>query len=149
MCPRKRGGAPHGRFRAAVPPTEPSSGRFVRTAADAAALLAPLLEHRTGEGLSVLYLAGDRVLLGTGFYEGGPDETQLPLRAIAAAALGLGAEALVIGHNHPSGDPAPSAADIAATRALAQTLRSLGIRLDDHLVFAGGNVASFRELGLL
>ena len=129
-------------------PTREPERRFVRTAADAAALLAPMLVSAR-ELVGVLHLGSDRALLGTDVFEGGPDEADLPLRTITAAALRLGAEALIVGHNHPSGDPAPSAADVAATRTLAETLRRLGIRLDDHLVFGAGEVASFRALGII
>ena len=52
-------------------------------------------------------------------------------------------------HNHPSGDPRPSRADIQATRRLAETADALDIRLHDHLIFAGTDCRSFRELGLL
>ena len=71
------------------------------------------------------------------------------MRAIFAAGLRHGAEGLVIAHNHPSGDPEPSRADIEATRRLADVAAALGIRLHDHLIFAGGECRSFRELGLL
>ena len=54
-----------------------------------------------------------------------------------------------IAHNHPSGDPSPSRADIEATRRLAEAAAALGIRLHDHLIFAGGDCRSFRALGLL
>ena len=58
----------------------------------------------------------------------GPTRAALPLRAIFAAALRHDAAGLVIAHNHPSGDPAPSRADIEATRRLAETAAALGIR---------------------
>ena len=71
------------------------------------------------------------------------------MREIFAAALKCDAFGLVIAHNHPSGDPRPSRADIEATRRLAETAAALGICLHDHLIFAGGECCSFRELGLL
>lgn len=73
----------------------------------------------------------------------------LPLRAIIAAALELGSRGLIVAHNHPDGDPRPSDADLEATRRLAETAGTLGIRLHDHLIFAGGQCRSFRQLGLL
>jgi DNA repair protein RadC len=121
----------------------------IRTAADAAELLAPLFEGEAEESIAVLHLDSAGRVLGTGRFRGEPDEAELPLRAIIAEALGLGAEAMVVAHNHPSGDPSPSALDCEATSALAETARRVGIRLLDHLVFAGGEMRSFRELGLL
>lgn len=77
------------------------------------------------------------------------ESIHVPMRLVAADALALDAVGVVMAHNHPSGNPAPSADDLAVTRRLARTLEALGIRLFDHLVFAGGSVSSFRGLGLL
>ncbi|RYE02573.1 MAG: DNA repair protein, partial [Sphingomonadales bacterium] len=73
----------------------------------------------------------------------------LPIRIIAAEALACDAVAVVIAHNHPSGEAMPSAADREATRRLARALDGLGIRLLDHLVVTRTGFASFRALGLL
>jgi len=64
-------------------------------------------------------------------------------------ALALGASAIIMVHNHPSGDPTPSRADIDMTRAVAQALHPVGIALHDHIVIGRGRHASFRTLGLL
>lgn len=80
---------------------------------------------------------------------GSRDQVGLPLRAIVADVLALGTHGLLLAHNHPSGDPSPSRADLAATRALAELMRRLDVRLHDHLIFAGGRCASFKVLGLL
>ena len=71
------------------------------------------------------------------------------MAAIFEAALNHDAAGLIVAHNHPSGDPAPSRADIAATHRFAATAADLGITLHDHLIFAGAETRSFRELGLL
>lgn len=73
----------------------------------------------------------------------------LPLRAVTIDALSLGASAMVLAHNHPGGDPSPSDADVAATRALDRVVTPLGIRLVDHLIVAGDQVTSMRALGLM
>jgi len=52
-------------------------------------------------------------------------------------------------HNHPSGDPTPSAADIEGTRSLVQVAKPIGVSVRDHLVFGRDSVASFRARGLL
>jgi DNA repair protein RadC len=122
----------------------------VATARDAADLLAPLFADMEGEKLAVLHLDGGRRIIAVDAHPAtGADEILLPMRAIFKAALNHEAAGLIVAHNHPSGDPAPSRADIAATRRLAVTAANLGIVLHDHLIFAGGEWRSFRELGLL
>ena len=116
----------------------------------AAAVFAPLfcgLEH---EEMCIALLDADLRLLKLVRIRGGrADAIRVPIRALVRDALSVEAAALVIAHNHPRGDTRPSAADRLATRRLAEVTRLLGIRLIDHLVFGGGEVASFRELGLL
>ena len=126
-----------------------SPSHAVRTPDEAAALLAPLFADAGGEMLAVLHLDAARRPIELTSYEGGPDEVELPLRAILIDALRLGSEALVIAHNHPSGDPEPSEGDLEATRELVDTARRLAIEVEDHLIFAGGATLSLRALGLL
>ncbi len=64
-------------------------------------------------------------------------------------ALALGASALIMVHNHPSGNPTPSRSDIDITRQVAEAGRSLGVTLHDHIVIGRGRHASFKSLGLL
>lgn len=73
----------------------------------------------------------------------------LPIRQIVTDALAFNAAGVVMAHNHPSGDPTPSAADRDATQQLRRTLTPLGVQLLDHLVVARSGVTSFRALGLL
>ena len=70
-------------------------------------------------------------------------------REIVKRALELNASAIILVHNHPSGDPAPSKADIAMTREVAIAAKALGITIHDHLVIGRGGHASFKSLGLL
>ena len=70
-------------------------------------------------------------------------------RSILRRALEIGATALVVVHNHPSGNPTPSNADCEATRRLIAAASSLDIRVHDHLVVARGGTVSFRAAGLL
>ena len=70
-------------------------------------------------------------------------------REVVKRALDLKASALVLVHNHPSGDPAPSRDDIAMTKAIVEAGRHLGLTVHDHLVIGSRGYASFRELGLL
>ncbi len=123
---------------------------FVLTARDAADLLEPVLSGLGGEKVAVLHLDADRRLLGRIEGKLGAEaEVSLPMRAIVADALRFGSAGIVIAHNHPSGDASPSHLDIRSTARLAAVLSELGILLHDHLIFAGGEVSSFRALGLL
>lgn len=70
-------------------------------------------------------------------------------REIVKRALELNASALILVHNHPSGDPAPSKADIAMTREVATAAKALGIAVHDHLVIGRSGHATFKSLGLL
>ena len=63
-------------------------------------------------------------------------------------ALELSARAVILVHNHPSGDPTPSSADIEMTRQVVEAGRALRISIHDHLVVGREGVASFRALGL-
>ncbi len=123
---------------------------IVDTAHAAADLLRPLFAEARGERLAVAHLDAGRRLLALDEEVGrGTDSMVFPMRAILAAALARDTAGLVVAHNHPSGDPRPSPADIAATCRLAEAADRLGIRLHDHLVFAGADCRSFRALGLL
>jgi DNA repair protein RadC len=121
----------------------------VSSVAEARELLAPLFEGAEAEKVAVLHLDRDCRLLALREHPGAADEAKLPLRAIVEEALRLGTAGLLVAHNHPSGDPDPSAEDLRVSRMLADTARNLGIRLIDHLIFAGGDVRSLREMGLL
>ena len=70
-------------------------------------------------------------------------------REVIKRALILNASALIVVHNHPSGDPKPSRDDIEMTRELKAAAKSIEIELHDHVVIGHGTHASFRSLGLL
>jgi DNA repair protein RadC len=126
-----------------------SSPLSVSSPDEARRLLAPLFEKAASEKIAVLHLDDERRLLALREYPGGTDSAELPLRLLVEEALRLGTSGLIVAHNHPGGDPSPSAEDLQVTRLLADTGRNLGIRLIDHLIFAGEQVRSLRELGLL
>jgi len=130
-------------------PQLPSAPRRIADPEAAGALFADL----AGEAAEVAvfaYLAGDQRLLGLRRAgRGSVGHVGVPIRAVVADVLALDALAVVMAHNHPSGDPTPSAADREATHLLARALDPIGVRLVDHLVVAAGGTTSFRLLGLL
>jgi DNA repair protein RadC len=106
-------------------------------------------ENRT-EQFRLLFLDAKNRLIADEVHQTGTiDETPVYPREVAKRALELGAAALIVVHNHPSGDPSPSKADIAITRDIAAALRALDIALHDHLIVGREKHASFRGLGLL
>ena len=124
---------------------------IIANAQDAAELFAPLFaDAADGERLAVAHLDEERRLIELVSVDPAAREhVDLPVRRIIEDALRLGARGLVICHNHPSGDAQPSWDDVESTRELAETAARLGIRLHDHLIFAGDDKCSLRELGLL
>ena len=102
------------------------------------------------EEFRVLFLDRKNVLVADEVQSRGTvDHTPVYPREIVKRALELSASAIILVHNHPSGDPTPSKADIAMTRELAQAAKALGIAIHDHLVIGRGGHASFKSLGLL
>ena len=110
-------------------------------------IFAPLAARRV-ETCAILYLESRRRLVGMRHVVGGIDHIDLSVRTVAVDALGFAACAAVMAHNHPSGDPAPSPADLAFTRALARGLDALGIVLGDHVVLAPAGLTSLRASGM-
>ena len=80
---------------------------------------------------------------------GSVDHTPVYPREVVKRALDLGASAIIMVHNHPSGDPTPSQGDIDMTREVQDAAAKLGIRLHDHIVVGRKGTSSFRGLGLL
>jgi DNA repair protein RadC len=77
------------------------------------------------------------------------DHTPVYPREIVKRALELGATAVILVHNHPSGDPTPSKADITMTREVVEAARALRIVVHDHVVVGRSGHVSFKALGLL
>lgn len=77
------------------------------------------------------------------------DHTPVYPREIIKRALELNASAIILVHNHPSGDPTPSRADIEMTRKIADAARALKITVHDHIIVGRGGYASFKSFGLL
>lgn len=102
------------------------------------------------EEFRILFLDRKNVLLAEEVHQRGTvDHTPVYPREVVKRALELGASALILVHNHPSGDPTPSRADIAMTREVAMAAKALKIDVHDHLVIGRGKHASFKALGLL
>lgn len=77
------------------------------------------------------------------------DETPVYPREVIRRALELGATALILVHNHPSGDPEPSRDDIAITREIKEVAARMDIVLHDHVIVSRGGVSSLKQMGLI
>lgn len=123
--------------------------RYIRDANDARDLFSALA-HAPLEACGFAYINPEWRLLATFQTDGThPGMATVPMRQVVADAIAFDATALVMAHNHPSGDPTPSEADLAVTRRLKRVLDAIDVRLIDHLVLAGDRWASMQELGLL
>lgn len=120
----------------------------IATAELMAGIFAPLADQPV-ETCAILYLDGQRRLVGMRHVVGRLNIIQLSPRTVAADALAFEARAAVMAHNHPSGDPSPSQADLVFTRQLVRGLEALGVSLGDHVILARGGMTSLRAKGLL
>lgn len=108
------------------------------------------MAHREIEEFRILYLDRKNVLIADEPQARGTvDHVPVYVREVVKRALELNASALVIAHNHPSGDPAPSQADIEMTRRIKAGLGAVGITLHDHVVVGKGSDFSFQANRLL
>lgn len=102
------------------------------------------------ESFRVLFLdKKNQLIRDEQMYRGTVDHAPVYPREVAKRALELDASSLILVHNHPSGDPTPSSADVDMTRQIVEALRALRITVHDHLVVGREGVASFKALGLL
>jgi DNA repair protein RadC len=102
------------------------------------------------EQFRILFLDKKNQLIGDEVQQQGTvDHTPVYPREVVRRALELSATALILVHNHPSGDPAPSRADIEMTRTIIETARPLGIAVHDHIVIGKSGHASMKGLQLI
>ena len=108
------------------------------------------MAFRATERVRVLYLNARNMLIrNEPLSEGTVDEAAVHIREIIARALDYQASALIIVHNHPSGDPAPSQQDIRLTRDLVEAARHLKIAVHDHVIIGANGHSSLRAMGLM
>ncbi len=108
------------------------------------------MAHRPREQFRVLYLDRRNILMRDELTaEGTVDHAPVYPREVVRRALELSASALILVHNHPSGDPTPSRADIEMTRRVVEAARALDLQVHDHIVVGREGTASFRALGLM
>jgi DNA repair protein RadC len=104
----------------------------------------------TTEQFRILFLDSKNRLIADEVQQRGTvNHTPVYPREIVKRALELGSTAIILVHNHPSGDATPSSADIKMTKEIVEAAKALKIEVHDHLVIGRGEPASFRTLGLI
>jgi DNA repair protein RadC len=112
--------------------------------------LTAVLAREKVEHFRVLYLdTRNRLIADEGQGRGTVNMTPVYPREIVRRALELNATALILVHNHPSGDPTPSAQDSTMTRAISAAAQPLSVMVHDHVIIGNGRWVSFRKEGLL
>ena len=108
------------------------------------------LQHEPREQFRVIYLdKKNQLILDEVQNRGTVDHAPVYPREVVRRALELSASALILVHNHPSGDPTPSRADVEMTKQVVQAGRALNVEVHDHLIVGRDGVASLKQLGLM
>ena len=127
----------------------PEDRFIVRSPADVAQLLIAEMAHLEQEHFRALYLDTRNRLLGSDtLYVGGLNTSHIRVCEVFREAVKRNCAALIVAHNHPSGDPTPSPEDVEVTRQLVAAGEMLGIEVLDHLIVGQQRFVSLRERGL-
>jgi DNA repair protein RadC len=121
----------------------------IHSPGDAAAILSPILAYREQEYLVVLVLdTRNRVIDTVEIYRGSLNSSPVRVAELFKPAIQRNAAAIILSHNHPSGDPSPSPEDISLTRTIVQAGKLMDIDCLDHLIIGSGRFVSLKEKGL-
>lgn len=127
----------------------PEERAAINSPADAAVLVQYEMSALEQEHLRVILLdRRNRVMETTEIYKGSVNSSQIRVGEVFKEAIRKNASALIVIHNHPSGDPTPSPDDVAVTRAIVQAGKLLDVEVLDHLIIGQGRWVSLKERGL-
>jgi DNA repair protein RadC len=108
------------------------------------------MAYRRTEEVRILFLNAKNMLIANeALWQGSVDEASVHVREVIARAIALGATAIVVVHNHPSGDPSPSQQDIRLTRDLVEAGRHMKVTVHDHVIVGANGRTSMRAMGLI
>jgi DNA repair protein RadC len=108
------------------------------------------MAHSRVEEVRILFLNAKNMLIANeALWQGSVDEASVHVREVIARAIAIGATALIIVHNHPSGDPTPSTQDIRLTRDLVEAGRHMKVTVHDHVIVGAQGRTSMRAMGLI
>ena len=109
-----------------------------------------VMQYETREQFRVLFLdRRNRLIADEVMGQGTIDRAPVYPREVIKRALDLSATAIILSHNHPSGDPTPSIADIEMTKNMVSAAQAIGISVHDHIIVGRQNTVSFKSLGLM
>lgn len=108
------------------------------------------MAHHPIERVRVLHMNSRNMLIRDELmHEGSVDEAPVYVREVIRRSIDLGSAAIILVHNHPSGDPAPSRADIELTRNIVEAGKRLNIAVHDHIIIGAEGHSSLRSMGLM
>ena len=108
------------------------------------------MAHAPVEEVRVLFLDAKNMLIANeAMWRGSVDEASMHVREVMKRAMAHGATAIIIVHNHPSGDPSPSQADVKLTRELVEAGRHMKVAVHDHVIVGTQGQSSLRAMGLM
>jgi DNA repair protein RadC len=108
------------------------------------------MAHSPVEEVRVLFLNAKNMLIANeAMWRGSVDEASMHVREVMKRAMAHGATAIIIVHNHPSGDPSPSQADVKLTRDLVEAGRHMKVTVHDHVIVGAQGQSSLRAMGLM
>ena len=108
------------------------------------------MAHSRTEQVRILFLNAKNMLIANeAMWTGSVDEASVHVREIIARAIALGATAIIVVHNHPSGDPTPSKQDVRITQDLMEAARHMKITVHDHVIVGASGRTSMRAMGLI
>ncbi|MCL6683066.1 RadC family protein [Sphingomonas alba] len=108
------------------------------------------MAHSSIEEVRVLFLNAKNMLIANeAMWRGSVDEASVHVREVISRAIALGATAIIIVHNHPSGDPSPSSQDIRLTRDLIEAGRHMKVTVHDHVIIGAQGRSSMKAKGLI
>ena len=108
------------------------------------------MAHSPIEEVRVLFLNAKNMLLANeAMWRGSVDESAVHVREVIARAIALGATAIIIVHNHPSGDPSPSQQDVRLTKDLIEAGRHMKVTIHDHVIVGSQGRTSMKASGLI
>ncbi len=123
---------------------------YIQSSEDVLDYLRHNLRDKSQELFMVIYLNGrNQILKMETLFEGTLNTSAVYPREVVKKALENDASALVLVHNHPSGNPSPSQDDLTITKKLKEAARTIDIYIHDHLIIAGNDVYSFADHGLI
>lgn len=124
--------------------------RMINNANDAAKLLSPAMRHLAAEQFWALMLDSRNGMLGMSRVSAGTvNSSPVHPREVFREAIARSSSGLIVAHNHPSGDPAPSPEDLAVTERLVEAGRLIGIEMIDHIIIGTDSFVSLKQMGIL